>query len=45
MLNTLKKNIGGDINEIIKVFDDYTNLDFRSKLNTLMGKLKLLLML
>ncbi|RTJ92868.1 hypothetical protein C3H44_04830 [Campylobacter jejuni] len=41
MLNTLKKNIGGDINEIIKVFDDYTNLDFRSKIKHAYGKIEI----
>ncbi|EDP8437854.1 hypothetical protein G3L03_000566 [Campylobacter jejuni] len=40
MLNTLKKNIGGDINEIIKVFDNYANLDFRSKIEHTYGKIE-----
>ncbi|HDZ4992006.1 TPA: Cache 3/Cache 2 fusion domain-containing protein [Campylobacter jejuni] len=41
MLNTLRKNIGGDINEIMRVFDDYTHLDFRTKIEHASGKIEI----
>lgn len=42
MLKTLKKNIGEDINKIIKVFDDYTHLDFRSKIQNANGRVEVI---
>lgn len=41
MLNILRKNIGGDINEIMRVFDDYTHLDFRTKIEHASGKIEI----
>lgn len=40
-LNILQDNIGGNLNDITKVFNDYTKLDFRSEIQNAKGKVEI----
>ena len=40
MLDDLQKRIGSDTNEIARVFDSYTRLDFTTEVNNASGRVE-----